>query len=72
MINVRLRPGQDWKHNALLASEMAKVENELGQSGRVLVRPSGTEPLVRVMVEAQDAKTAKAMAQRLARTLETD
>ena len=72
MINVRLRPGQDWKSNARLASEMAKVESELGQTGRVLVRPSGTEPLVRVMVEARDAATAKAMAQRLARTLETD
>ena len=72
MINVRLRPGQDWKSNARLASEMAKVESELGQTGRVLVRPSGTEPLVRVMVEARDATTAKAMAQRLARTLETD
>ncbi len=72
MINVRLRPGQDWKSNARLASEVAKVESELGQTGRVLVRPSGTEPLVRVMVEARDATTAKAMAQRLARTLETD
>jgi phosphoglucosamine mutase len=72
MINVRLRPGQDWKSNALLASEMAKVESELGQTGRVLVRPSGTEPLVRVMVEARDATTAKAMAQRLALALETD
>jgi phosphoglucosamine mutase len=71
LINVRLRPDQDWKSNAALASEMALVEQELGQSGRVLVRPSGTEPLVRVMVEARDATTAKAMALRLAKTLET-
>jgi len=72
LVNVRLRPGQDWKSNTLLASETALVEQELGQTGRVLVRPSGTEPLVRVMVEASDAGTAKAMAQRLAKTLETD
>lgn len=71
LVNVRLRPGQDWKSNTLLASETALVEQELGQTGRVLVRPSGTEPLVRVMVEASDAGTAKAMAQRLAKTLET-
>jgi phosphoglucosamine mutase len=71
LVNVRLRPGQDWKNNALLASETALVEQELGETGRVLVRPSGTEPLVRVMVEASDAGTAKAMAQRLAKTLET-
>jgi len=71
LINVRLRPGQDWKNNTLLASETALVEQELGQTGRVLVRPSGTEPLVRVMVEARDANTAKAMAHRLAKTLET-
>lgn len=70
LVNVRLRPGQDWKSNTLLASETALVEQELGQTGRVLVRPSGTEPLVRVMVEASDAGTAKAMAQRLAKTLE--
>ncbi len=71
LVNVRLRPGQDWKNNTQLASETALVEQELGQTGRVLVRPSGTEPLVRVMVEASDAGTAKAMAQRLAKTLET-
>ena len=71
LINVRLKPGQDWKNNALLASEMAQVERELGQTGRVLVRPSGTEPQVRVMVEASDAATARSMAQRLAKTLET-
>ncbi len=70
LVNVRLRPGQDWKNNALLASEMALVEQELGQTGRVLVRPSGTEPLVRVMVEASDAGTARAMALRLAKTLD--
>ena len=70
LINVRLRPGQDWKNNTLLATETALVEKELGLSGRVLVRPSGTEPLVRVMVEARDAEVAKSMALRLAKTIE--
>jgi phosphoglucosamine mutase len=69
LINVRLRPGQDWKSNTRLASETKAVEAELGESGRVLIRASGTEPLVRVMVEARDAAQAQASAQRIADTL---
>jgi len=69
LINVRLQPGQDWKANAKLASETKTVEQELGDTGRVLIRASGTEPLVRVMVEARDAKQALACAERLAQTL---
>jgi phosphoglucosamine mutase len=46
-----------------------EVNTELGGSGRVLIRASGTEPLVRVMVEAKDLALAKQCAQRLADTL---
>jgi phosphoglucosamine mutase len=69
LINVRLKPGQDWKSSAKLASETSAVEAELGQSGRVLIRASGTEPLLRVMVEARDPTQAKACAQRIAKTI---
>jgi phosphoglucosamine mutase len=69
LINVRLKPGQDWRTNSNLKDEQAAVMRELGDHGRVLIRPSGTEPLVRVMIEARDAAQAKRCAERLADTL---
>jgi len=66
MINVRLPDGTDWTRNARLASETESVSAELGRQGRVLIRASGTEPVLRVMVETSDAAVAKASAQRLA------
>jgi len=47
-----------------------KAEAELGHEGRVLLRPSGTEPLVRVMVESRDETQADALAARLAGVVE--
>ncbi|AZS85601.1 phosphoglucosamine mutase [Streptomyces griseoviridis] len=52
--------------SAELATAVAEAERELGETGRVLLRPSGTEPLVRVMVEAADIEQARAVAGRLA------
>ena len=66
LINVRLQPGQDWQSNQRLTDETQAVEAELADTGRVLIRASGTEPLVRVMVEAQDGAVAQASAERLA------
>ncbi len=70
LLNVRLRPGSDWQNNAALKEETIAAEHELGQSGRVLIRASGTEPLVRVMVEARDPAQALRCAQRIADTLQ--
>ncbi|WP_256639993.1 phosphoglucosamine mutase [Streptomyces murinus] len=52
--------------SADLAAAVSEAERELGATGRVLLRPSGTEPLVRVMVEAADIEQARAVAGRLA------
>ena len=49
-----------------MQAEKDAVEQELGDAGRVLIRASGTEPLIRVMVEAQNADTAYSMARRIA------
>ena len=69
LINVRLQAGFDWKNHSPLQVATREAEAALGSSGRVLIRASGTEPLVRVMVEARDAAVAQATAERIAATL---
>ncbi|KQW87136.1 phosphoglucosamine mutase [Massilia sp. Root418] len=66
LINVRVAPGFDWQKNPAMVAEKEAVERELGDSGRVLIRASGTEPLIRVMVEARDAAAAENCARRIA------
>jgi len=66
LINVRLPDGSDWKRNAALEAVRLSVERDLGDSGRVLIRASGTEPVLRVMVEAADASAARRAATILA------
>ena len=69
LVNVRLSPGQDWQRSEAMAAQTRAVEIELGDTGRLLVRPSGTEPLLRVMVEARDADQARRCAERIADTV---
>ena len=66
MINVAVAADAHWRPTPSLAARTADVERRLGREGRVLIRASGTEPVVRVMVESSDAALAKQAAQELA------
>jgi phosphoglucosamine mutase len=69
LVNVRVAR-RDPDIATVIAADVAAAEDELGEHGRVLVRPSGTEPLVRVMVEAADEGLARAVADRLVLAVE--
>ena len=69
MINVRITKGFDWEGYAPLVEAQRSVAADLGESGRILIRPSGTEPLLRVMVEAQSETVASTAAKRLVASL---
>ena len=62
LVNVRLQAGFDWKADAGVKAAVASAEQALDGHGRVLLRPSGTEPLLRVMVEGPDAEAVAAHA----------
>ncbi|MCZ4501042.1 MAG: phosphoglucosamine mutase [Marmoricola sp.] len=66
LINVRGVDHHAFSGNATIAAAVASAESELGKTGRVLLRPSGTEPMIRVMVEAKDQGTAQRIAESLA------
>ena len=70
LVNVRFTPGTDPLHAQNVQSAVAEVEKALAGQGRVLLRKSGTEPLVRVMVEGRDSKQVKAFAQQIASEVE--
>ena len=70
MINVKIVKGFDWENHAPLQAARAHAEQVLGDTGRILIRASGTEPLVRVMVEAQNATIAREQAHLMADSLQ--
>ena len=67
MINVPIDKDQDWQSKAEPVAR--SVEAKLGDDGRVVLRPSGTEPVVRVMVEARHAETARLAAEEIAQAI---
>ena len=66
MVNVRISQKCEPMENDIIVSAVADVESQLGNRGRVLLRASGTEPLIRVMVEGEDATEVDTLANQLA------
>jgi phosphoglucosamine mutase len=66
LVNVKVPRGFDWQKNAEIARAKQDAERALGNSGRVLLRPSGTEPVLRVMVEGKDDAQVRRLAQEIA------
>ncbi len=66
LINIRLENGVDVMASPIMQEAVRDAESELSDQGRVLLRPSGTEPLIRVMVEGSDQGQVKLLSERLA------
>jgi len=66
LVNVRVTKGFDWQKRPAIAKAKREAERALGKSGRVLLRPSGTEPVLRVMVEGKDDAQVRRLARMIA------
>jgi phosphoglucosamine mutase len=69
LINVPMPAGVDWQKAPGVTRACAEAQKQLAEQGRLLIRPSGTEPVVRVMVEARQAALAQSTAQTVADAL---
>ncbi len=71
LVNVRVRERRDWRELPAVAAACADVERKLGGNGRLLVRYSGTEPLLRIMLEGRDQDEIRAWAEQIAAEVRT-
>jgi phosphoglucosamine mutase len=69
LVNVKVGKGFNWEANAAVGKAKEAAERELGKAGRVLLRPSGTEPVLRVMVEGEDSAKVEVLAAMLAESV---
>ena len=72
LVNIRIKERKRLEDFPAVTQQIRKVEKKLGQKGRLLVRFSGTEPLVRVMVEGEDEKEIQLLAEETARVIERE
>jgi phosphoglucosamine mutase len=70
LINVRVAREFDWQGDAAIGQARVEAEGRLGERGRLLLRASGTEPVLRVMVEGEDEAEVAAVAAELAARVE--
>jgi phosphoglucosamine mutase len=70
LLNVQVKKQKDVHKIPEITSTLKKIKKKLGSSGRVLVRSSGTEPLIRIMVEGEDKKEIQKMAEEIAQCIE--
>jgi phosphoglucosamine mutase len=71
LVNVRVRSGFDWQKESSIVQAKSDAESALGKDGRILLRPSGTEPVLRVMVEGKDEIRVRTLAHDIAKVVET-
>ena len=72
LINVSGVSREKLAHNQAIKDAVSRIESSLGTRGRVLLRASGTEPLIRVMIEAEDANDAQQFAESLAALVKSE
>jgi len=70
LVNVKVRNGFDWQKESSIVQAKSEAERTLGKDGRILLRPSGTEPVLRVMVEGKDETRVRTLARELAKVVE--
>ena len=72
LVNVEVKTKDDWEENAAICAAIEAEEKLLGDNGRILVRPSGTEPLIRVMAEGPEQGQLEEICQRIADTVRAE
>jgi phosphoglucosamine mutase len=71
LLNVKVTPGYTWQNDAKVVEAVNSITAQLGNAGRVLIRASGTEPVLRVMVEAKDQQQAATYAKTIVAAIPT-
>jgi phosphoglucosamine mutase len=71
LLNVKVAPGYDWQADPKVVEAVNSITAQLGNGGRILIRASGTEPVLRVMVEAKELEQATLLAKTIAAEIPT-